>query len=226
MNNQIFDPTFCSIDQLILNKRASKQPRSRKHLGASEIGHPCTRYLWLKFHKKFKEVFSGRILRLFERGRREEAIFKKELRSIGCTVMPGKKFEYGLFQGTCDALVLGVPEAYKTWHVAEFKTHSDKSYKELTKLGVQESHPQHYAQMQVYMLFLGFERALYLAVNKNDDDLHSERIRLDVEYAKRLHIKAQFIIESKEAPPRIGRDPSWYQCKMCGAKEVCWREDS
>ena len=46
---------------------------------------------------------------------------------------------------------LGIPEAPKTWHVLEFKTHNSKSFAKLEKEGVQKSNPMHYAQMQVYM---------------------------------------------------------------------------
>ena len=51
-------------------------------------------------------------------------------------------------------MALGLLEAPKTWHVAEFKTHSAKSFAELVAKGVVLAKPQHAAQMQVYMQLL------------------------------------------------------------------------
>src|SRR5208283_4628088 len=55
----------------------------RKHLGASDIGHQCERYLWYKFRWMCEPKFSGRMLRLFNRGHLEEARFIEWLEGIG-----------------------------------------------------------------------------------------------------------------------------------------------
>lgn len=86
-----------------------------------------------------------------------EARFVADLRAIGCTVYEvdenGKQFAIealgGHFGGHMDGAALGIPEAPKTWHVTEFKTHSAKSFAKLQKDGVQKAKPQHYAQMQI-----------------------------------------------------------------------------
>lgn len=60
----------------------------RSHLGASLIGDDCVRKLQLVFRWVKHEQFTGRMLRLFQRGHREEHIFTEYLRGIGCTVFP------------------------------------------------------------------------------------------------------------------------------------------
>ena len=45
--------------------------------------------------------------------------------------------------------------------------------------------------MQIYMHLLGLKRALYLAKNKNTDELYSERIKYDKAEAERLLLKAR-----------------------------------
>jgi hypothetical protein len=55
----------------------------RNHLGASLIGHDCNRYLWYIFRWCLHEKFSGRMLRLFNRGHREEDRFIEFLEGIG-----------------------------------------------------------------------------------------------------------------------------------------------
>ena len=58
----------------------------RDHLGASIIGKECLRSLWYDFRWCSSPSFSGRMLRLFETGFREEARIIENLRSIGVTV--------------------------------------------------------------------------------------------------------------------------------------------
>lgn len=58
----------------------------RKHLGMSEIGNDCSRQLWYKFRWMYSEVHSGRTLRLFKRGHREENRYIEILKGIGCEV--------------------------------------------------------------------------------------------------------------------------------------------
>lgn len=59
----------------------------RSHLGASLIGEDCLMKLWLIFRWCAKENFDGRMLRLFQRGHREEQVFIEYLRGIGCKVI-------------------------------------------------------------------------------------------------------------------------------------------
>lgn len=66
---------------------AGKLGRVSRRLGASQIGRECERQLWYGFRwATMGEAFDGRMLRLFNRGHREEAVFVEELRGIGCDV--------------------------------------------------------------------------------------------------------------------------------------------
>lgn len=202
----------------------------RPHLGASQIGQPCERRLWYGFRWAARETFNARMLRLFDRGQREEAAFVEELRGAGVTVHAvdpgtGQQFRFsavaGHFGGSMDGVALGIPDAPKTWHLLEFKTHSAKSFADLQKKGVAASKPLHAAQMQTYMHMADLDRALYLAVNKDDDTLHGERLRRDREAGARLIEKAERVIRAPEPLPGISTDPAWYECKFCPAAAVC-----
>ena len=67
----------------------------RPHLGASLLGHPCERWLWLSFRWAVRERFSGRMLRLFNRGQREEGSIVKNLRRIGIEIHSTCNYEIG-----------------------------------------------------------------------------------------------------------------------------------
>jgi hypothetical protein len=127
----------------------------------------------------------------------------------------------GHFGGSADGIALGFAEAPKSWHVTEFKTHSAKSFAALQKHGVEKSKPQHWAQTQIYMHFLHIDRAFYLAVNKDTDDLYQERIHYDAALAGRLIEKAQRILASPRPPARISEHADWFMCKMCDHREAC-----
>ena len=202
----------------------------RDYLGASIIGHPCERYLWYCFRQCCRPKFNGRMYRLFHTGDLAEERFVNDLRMIGCEVydcdQDGEQFAVsafrGHFSGHMDGCVLGIPEAPKTWHVLEFKTHNAASFHELKKDGVKKSKPKHYAQMIIYMHLSGMTRALYIAVNKDDDDLHSERIRYDKTEAEALMDRAKRIITATTPPERIAGREDYYLCSRCDARRICW----
>lgn len=212
------------------HKRMGDGEKRRGYLGASSIGHECERYLWYSFRHCVEEEFDGRMYRLFETGNLAEARFVLELKGIGCTVRDldeqGNQFAVqalgGHFSGHMDGCVLGVPEAPETWHVVEFKTHSLKSFETLKKEGVQKSKPMHHAQMMVYMGLTGMMRALYLAVNKNTDELYGERVRFDSTEYKRLMDRAERIIRATNPPERCATRPDDFRCRFCPAFKLCW----
>lgn len=201
----------------------------RPHLGASIIGRPCDRELWYSFRWTTSKKFPGRILRLFNTGQREELRFIDELRGIGAEVYDrdedGNQHRFsavrGHFGGSCDGIGRGFPEGPKSWAIVEFKTHNDSSFKELTKLGVSSAKYEHFIQMQIYMGLAELERALYLAVNKNTDELHSEWIHFERDVFERYLAKAEKIIDAEVPLERISNDPAWYVCKMCDHHAIC-----
>lgn len=168
------------------------------------------------------------MLRLFDRGKREEAVVAEELRAIGVELHThdGDKQiecrdESGHFGGSVDGIGRGFPEAPKTWAILEVKTHSAKSFTELKKLGVAEAKPQHYAQIQSYMGLMGVERAMYLAVNKDNDELYTEWVHFDEDAFKALTERARRIIDAKEPPEKLSTDPAHWGCKMCPFHALC-----
>lgn len=225
--------TVQAIYALHEQREAATPPRA--HLGASVIGHPCERYLWLHFRWAGREAFSGRMLRLFEYGRQIEQRLVDELRDIGVEVHDvdpetGQQFRVsahgGHFGGSMDGAALGLAEASKTWHVLEFKSSSAKHFAALQANGVQQAKPQHHAQMQVYMGLTGMERAFYLVENKDTSELYQERVHFDPVEFERLMARALRVITAAEPPPRISADPAWFECKWCHFHGQCHGQDA
>ena len=216
---EIPDPIVSRIDAAFEAMRDDFRPA----MGPSQAGEPCERKTWLSFRWAVRPHFPGRMLRLFGRGQREEAVVISMLKMIGMEVdgsqtgVPLGGHLYGHVDGI---ITKGVPQAPTTKHVLEIKTHNVKSFDGLTK-GVKESKPQHYAQMQLYMLGLEIDRALYVAVCKDDDRMYTERVELDIQYAEKEKERLQRITVTEKMPPPISTDPSWYQCKFCDARDMC-----
>jgi hypothetical protein len=209
----------------------AKQPQThRPHMGASLIGHPCDRYIWLTWRWALKPDFDGRMLRLFKAGQDAESRFIQELRDIGATIWDvdpdsGDQWRVsainGHFAGSLDGVGKGFAEGPKTPAVIECKTHNDKSFKTLLSKGVKDAKPQHYDQMQVYMGLMDLERALYIAENKNDSAVYTEWVHLDKERFKALVLRASNLIHTNTPPWRISTDKNHFECKYCSMWKHC-----
>jgi hypothetical protein len=203
----------------------------RAHLGASLIGHDCKRYLWYLFRWCFKEEHTGRQLRLFNRGHREEVRFVEWLRWIGANV---KEFQedgvtqfrisgvMGHFGGSLDGIAT-LPKEYGIDEpvLLEFKTNgTGAGFNKLTQ-GMAVAKPQHFAQTSVYGLKMNLKHVLYMNINKNDDSIHVEIVPLDHNFGARLELKAAEIIESETAPPKLSTNPAFQACQWCAMKHIC-----
>jgi hypothetical protein len=217
-----------TIPHLIDQYHKSQSEKPRPHLGCSLLGHPCDRWLWLSFRWAVIEAFEGRILRLFRRGQNEEAVIIRDLRNVGVDVRSSQqRVTFGSHvSGSLDGVIeSGVPEAPTKRHVAEFKTHSKKSFDDMVKGGVEKSKLMHYVQMQVYMHGTGIDRALYVAVCKDDDRLYVERVRYNPDVATRAVERGQRIALADRMPPPVSTDPTWYQCRFCPAHSFCHKAE-
>lgn len=206
----------------------------RGYLGASSFGTECDRAFWYGFRWAAEpRAIDGKTLRLFQTGHREEERIIEELRTAGMEVQdrdPSTGGQWhvsalgGHMRGHLDGIVWGVPEAPRAEHVLEIKTHNEKSYRALVKDGVAASKPGHFAQMQLYMHLKGVSRALYVAVNKNTDELYSERVAYDAGVALRLLARAERTIRAETAPPRLHDDvtaKAAFACQWCPALAIC-----
>jgi hypothetical protein len=200
----------------------------------SELGNECDRALWYQVRwAAAKEKFTGRMLRLFDTGHREEARIIADLRRIGLEVHDvdpetGKQFTAralaGHVRGKLDGMALGVPEAPAKWHVVEAKSHNEKSFAKLRKAGagnLREGKFEHWVQCQMYMHIRGIERCLYSATCKNDDSRWNDRVYYDREFCEHLLTRLERILRMAEPPPRISEKPDFFGCRFCKAKPLC-----
>jgi len=222
------DSVVLAIDRAL--EKFTEQPRP--HLGASIVGNPCERAVWYSFRWATIDQFPGRMKRLFARGQREEAEVVKYLEMAGIVVTDTgndqSRVDFGCHvSGSIDGVIQsGVPEAPTAKHILEVKTHNTKSFDTLVKHGVQIAKPMHYTQMQMYMSGTKIDRALYVAVCKNDDRIYTERVKLDKEFAVCEIDKAKRIAVTQWAPAKLSENPSWFECKFCSHIGICHQKEA
>lgn len=221
------------------------QDGHRTHLGISVIGRECKRELWNSFRWIANEQFNGQKLRLFNRGHREEPAIIHRLNRIGIRVdeidpETGKQYRVanldGHYGGSCDGKAYlpeftGITEAL----IAEFKTHGEKSYADLAgkitskwptiertnPKGVKESKPEHFAQMSSYGAAMGLRFGIYLAVNKNTDEIYIEVVELDWTLAEHHLNTAKEIVYGQVPPKKLSNSKTFYKCRMCHFNPYC-----
>ena len=219
------------LKERIEQKRIEKNYNEfRSHLGASQIGDSCERKLFYGFRWAKRPDFPANVLRLFETGQLAEHRISKELRSIGATVMEvdpqtGKQWRYVELQGHFGGSMDGAICIDDQWYVGEYKTHNEKSFKELIKKGVKSSKFQHFAQMQIYMRLSGMTKALYFAVNKNNDEIYLEEVSYDEGFSETLINKARRVIFALQAPPKLSETPDYFECRWCDFTGICHGEE-
>ena len=226
---KIPEPIY-SLESLIYAAYEADEEKPRPHMGASLLGHPCDRWLWLSFRHAVREQFSGRMRLLFKRGHDEEARVIHHLRRIGAHVestgAKQSRFNFGSHvEGSADGIVSNLPTAPKSKAILEIKTHSDKSFTELKKNGVIKSKPMHWVQCCIYGFGKGLDRALYFAVNKNTDEIYTEWLHLDKEVAEKAISRGKRLALQDRIPEPLSADPTWYQCRFCPAHSFCHKAE-
>lgn len=129
----------------------------------------------------------------------------------------------GHFGGSLDGIAV-LPERYGIAEpiLAEFKTNgTGAGFNKLADDGMPIAKPEHFAQTSTYGKKYNFRYCLYLNINKNDDSLHVELVKLNHNLGEQMIMKAEQIIMSQTPPARISDNPTFHKCSYCHMKEVC-----
>lgn len=231
----ISDIVNSHIDAGLQKGRENEKPRD--YLGASRLGEPCARKLAYEYRGEQGTPFSGRTLRIFEKGHRFEEMMIDWLKAAGFDMRTRNKaggqfgFETmnGRVQGHIDAVIMSGPVEFSHPYplLFEMKALNDRSWTELFNKGLQKSKEVYFAQVQIYMSYLSLNACLFTALNKNTAEIYHELVPLDMAAAQKISDRAVDIIvavEAGELPPRISADPNFYLCKFCDFYSSCWSQ--
>jgi len=218
--DQFASKTLLAIDSVV------ETGQGRNYSGMSGIGNKCIRALQYASRNAFDKEIPARVNRIFEAGHKFEDIMIESLKSAGVEVFDEQLEVVGFaghWKGHIDGKCIGVLEAPKTVHLAEFKTMKDSKFKTVVKKKVKDAFPGYYAQMQMYMHYTKLTRALFMAINKDTCDYYIERIHYDKNFSLELVRKSEEVFLMEYLSHRIGNEDS-FDCRFCNAKQVCFGE--
>ena len=226
------------VDQALEQERDATP--SREYLGASRLGASCERQLQYEYAKAPVDdgrAFSGRLLRIFERGHRTEDMAIRWLRMAGFVLKTedanGHQFGFsmagGRLRGHVDGVLIGGPEGFAYPALWETKCLGSKSWRDVEKKGLAVSKPVYAAQMAMYQSYLELHEhpALFTAVNADTMEIYAELVPFDAGLAQRMSDRAARVIQATEASDLLARsfmDPTHFECKFCAYADRCWKE--
>lgn len=224
------------IEEINANSSASNPPRHSWRISPSSLGSECVAHEWYKWRAVKKEVFDGRMSRLFKRGHNSENRFVPMLADAGWTVRavdPARANSFnqqykvtdfgGHMSGYLDAIGSHPEYSGGTDILLEFKTYNTKRFSIVknSQKGLKIEDPKYYGQICIYMMKYNLPWCLFFGENKNDDDIHIDIILRDDKTADELMRRAHTIITSKVRPARIAESPAFFACKYCLFVDIC-----
>lgn len=198
------------------------------NLRASNLGHPCERYLYLLITRWDEQKnHSAGLQSTFNLGNKIEEFTISTLKTAGFEVITPTqrswKIDKPLITGRDDIRVKDergelVPVEIKGLSPAEFdRINTIEDFKR-SKRHYVRAYP---AQLQIYMLYFAKEKGFFALTNKLTGEVKIIEMPFDYDYAEALLKKAERIytaIEEKKAPEPCG-DCS--VCENCGLQHIC-----
>ncbi len=228
------------LDQALETERDAATPRD--YLGASRLGAACERQLQYEYAKAPVDpgrAFSGRLLRIFERGHRTEDMVIRWLRLAGFVLKTedrdGQQFGFsaanGKLRGHCDGVLVDGLEGFSYPALWENKCVGVRSFTQIVKQGLAVARPVYAAQVATYQAYFNLHEhpAVFTAVNADSMEVHTEIVPFNAALAQKMSDRAVKVITATDAGellPRSFIEPTHFECRMCPFQDRCWRSQS
>jgi CRISPR/Cas system-associated exonuclease Cas4 (RecB family) len=194
---------------------------------ASELGHPCLRYLVLNRTRwQEKTLHDARLQMIFDMGRMVEDLVFQDLREAGFAIVEQQRpFSWPKYQitGSIDFKIAVDGQAYP----CEVKSAAPNAFASINSVQDMLHHKWPYmrkypAQLTLYLLMDNKERGLFLFKNKSTGEIKEIWLDLDFTFAESLVQKAEAI--NKHVAEGTLPDPMEYSediCRECGFVHIC-----
>jgi hypothetical protein len=232
------DLTLRAVDSAM---ESLQENNPRGYLGASAVGDPCERKLWLNFRWVKRGFIEAGGLRRINDGHRGEQVVADMLRlvqgvNLSTEKEPGVQHSFealgGHFRGNCDGLISGLLQDPDELYVWECKVINENKFKKLQKLRMADENTAlknwdyiYYAQAQIYMHYFGTKKHYLTAASPGVRDLTSVCTLYVQEEAEMFTEKAKRVIFADRPASKISNDPAWHECKYCTFHQMCHGTD-
>jgi hypothetical protein len=197
---------------------------ARSYIGASSVGSACEALLAFTLRGFPETPPSPKLKRIFKLGHILEDFVLDDLEKTKHHVLRGDEsgqFSFKEVGGHVSCHLDGMIVIDGVKHVLEIKSMNDANHKKFIKDGVKFSHPKYFAQVQLMMAMSDIEKSLFIAINKNTCEYHSEVVTADAIEQMYLEEKIERILNQK--PTKISRDEADWRCRSCFKEGVCWQ---
>lgn len=195
-------------------------PKQSNSLSPSMLNHPCPRHVFYQFRWASNPVaHTAKTLRIFNRGHRDESQLIQWLQQAGIVVQHvdnGNQIGYEEYNGHVKGFVDGVLIINDDHYILECKSINLSTFKVIKGGGLKIGKPEHYLQVQLYMYFMKLPKAIYIAVNKNNDDLYIEKIDYNEDSIRNIMGLTAQLLFTNEIPPQVHGHPQGYTCQRFG----------
>lgn len=242
------DPTIEAMHKAIRDEADARpdyvQPDGTRNIGASLIGHECSRKIWY-YHKGYPRKGKAHHKGVYavEDGYYVEDKLAERLRKVPGVELAtkdkdGKQLGFkdfgGRFKGYIDGIIKGILQAPKVLHIWECKAIKQEKFDKLNKL--KEEHGEkaalqqwdfiYYVQAQLYMHYFKIKRHYLTCASPGGRDVTSVRTDYNKEFAESIVMKAERILNAKTPPQRASSNPKAYVCTFCEFKGECFSENT
>ncbi len=231
--NLSIEPINVTINEAIERAAATAAELPRPYLGASIIGHECTRRI--QYDWWCNPVLAARTREIFQRGHHFEERMRRHLIAAGFKFAPPEALAFsaagGALRGHADGIIIygpDLPGVYVIYPLIwEHKALNSKGWREVERDGLEKKYPHYLAQVSVYQAYLNITNPALVSITNADtcEWLHF-LVPFNAEHAQAWSDRAVSIIEATRAGellPRAYDDPEDWRCRMCSHKERCWR---
>jgi len=216
------------IVEKILEAKAEKMRQSPVRSNrASEIGHPCLRYLvFARTRWQERALPDARLAMIFDIGNDIEDRVQRDLKEAGFQVIEQQRsFEWRDYEitGHVDMKILldgvGIPVEVKSASPFAFDKVNSVEDMLRSKFVYMQKYP---AQLSLYMLMDGKDRGLFLFKNKSTGAMKEIWMELDYDYAEGILKKAEAVnrhVKDGTVPAPIDYDEN--TCDDCPFAHIC-----
>mgnify|MGYP000234373733 CR=1 FL=1 len=215
------------IEKILEHKKSKIKATPCNSNRASELGHPCLKYLVLSRLKWQEQLLTPLSLQLvFDEGRIQEQAVIRDMLEAGIQVIEQQRFfEWREYQitGHIDGKILldGQVYPFEVKSMAPYIFNSINSFEDMKKSKVWyiQKYP---VQMCLYLILDNKERGLFILKNKVSGELKEIWVDLDYELTDEAITKAEKINEyvAKNEIPEKGIDDEKI-CPDCKFYHIC-----
>lgn len=215
------------VEKILENKQRKVRQYPARSNRASEVGHPCARYLtFCRTHWQERKPPDARLLMIFDIGNDVESRVIRDMQDAGIAVIEQQRaFDWKEYQitGTVDCKVLlnGAPIPCEIKSASPFVFEKLQSVEDMkrSRYLYMRKYP---AQLTLYCLMSNVDHGLFLFKNKSTGEMKEIPLEVDFDYAESILKRLEVVnrhIAAGTVPDPIDYDEN--VCDDCPFAHIC-----